>query len=340
MSSTTQPTNFQDLYTDLLNRIREQTGVTATTVQAKRYINIANQDIYVTGAEKLPWSERRSTITTHAQYTTGTLTATQGSQTITGSSTAWNTSNAFAVANMRAGGKIVISGGDEVYEVTAVASDTSATISPSYVGKTAAGASYYYFEDEYALATDFARPMDQRSFDTARTIVLLGRQDFRRMYPRNRIPTSQIRHAAILDLPFSGSTVPVRKIQFAPPPSDVQVIPYTYVTKYLAVSSAGVAAENLSGDTDEPILPLRYRHVLIFHGLYHWYRDRKDDARSQEAKGEYEQLRARMLGDMEIGGQKARVTTRARMYRANAKAPWRGTSRRFDVNGRFDHMED
>ena len=82
MSSTSQPTTFSDLYTDLLNRVREQTGITATTTQTKRYINIANQDIYVTGAEKLPWSERRSTITTHAQYTTGTLTATQGSVTL------------------------------------------------------------------------------------------------------------------------------------------------------------------------------------------------------------------------------------------------------------------
>jgi hypothetical protein len=340
VSSTSQLTDFSDLYTDLIARVREQSGSTAALTVAKRYINIANQDLYLQGAEKMAWAERRATITTHARYTTGTLTATRGSTALTGSGTAWNTTNSDGVANMRAGGRITISGQQEVYSVVSVGSDTAAVISPAFIGTTDSGLSYTYFEDEYALASDFSRPLDLRAFDSGRTIKLLGRQDFRRAYPRNRIPSSQVRHATLLDLPFSGSTVPVRKVQLAPPPSDVQLIPYDYITSNVAVSSAGAAQANLSADSDEPILPLRWRHLIVFHALYHWYRDRKDDPRSQEAKLEYEQLKERLLGDSEIGQQRPSIAPRAMIYRSRAKRPWRGGGRRsYDVDGSFDKME-
>lgn len=340
MSATSQLTTYSDLYTDLINRVRENTGTTAATTIAKRYINVANQDLYLQGAEKMPWAERRATITTHARYTTGTLTATRGSTTITGVGTAWNTLNSDGVANMRVNGRITIAGQQDVYRVTAVAGDTSATITPAYIGETESSLLYTYFEDEYALASDFSRPMDLRAFDSGRDIRLLGRQEFRRLYPRNRIPAVRVRHATILDLPFSGSTVPVRVVQFAPPPSDVQFIHYDYITSNVAMSTLGVGAANLSADADEPILPLRWRHLIVFHALYHWYRDRKDDPRSQEAKAEYEQLKDRLLGDNEVGQQKPTVTPRSAVYRSRAKRPWRGgRTNGFDTGG-FDTFEE
>lgn len=339
MSTTSQLTDFSDLYTDLINRVRENTGTTAATTIAKRYVNVANQDLYLQGAEKMPWAERRATITTHARYTTGTLTATRGSTTLTGSGTAWNTVNSDGVANMRAGGKITVAGQQDVYSVTVVGGDTTATITPAYIGDTESALSYSYFEDEYALATDFSRPLDLRAFDTGRDIRLLGRQEFRRLYPRNRIPSSRLRHAMLIDLPFAGSTTPVRKVVFAPPPSDVQMVHYDYVTSAVAVSALGVGASNLSADTDEPILPLRWRHLIVFHALYHWYRDRKDDPRSQEAKGEYEQLKERLVSDLEVGQQRPSIAPRASIYRNRAKRPWSGSGRRYDTNGEFDRME-
>lgn len=339
MSDTSQLTTFNDLYTDLINRVRENTGTTAATTIAKRYINVANQDIYLQGADKMPWVERRATIATHERYTTGTVTATRGSTALTGSGTLWNTNNADGVPNMRAGGRITFSGTQDVYAVTAVGSDTAATISPAFIGATESDLAYTYFEDEYALASDFARPLDLRTFDSGRTIKLIGRQDFRRLYPRNRIPSTRPRHATLLDLPFAGSSAPVRKVQFAPPPSNVQIVHYDYVTTLVAVSALGVAAVNLSADTDEPILPLRWRHLVVFHALYHWYRDRKDDPRSQEAKGEYEQLKERLLSDLEVGQQRPSIAPRAAIYRSRAKRPWSGSGRRYDTNGAFDRME-
>jgi hypothetical protein len=47
VSSTSQLTTFSDIYTDLQNRVRVTTSVTATETQAKRYINIALQDMHL-----------------------------------------------------------------------------------------------------------------------------------------------------------------------------------------------------------------------------------------------------------------------------------------------------
>ena len=340
MSATTQVTTWLDLYTDLQNRVRQKTGVTAREDQAKRYIDQANMEIYVGTSEKLPWARRRSTITTHPEYTTGTLTATVGSQVISGSGTAWNTDNDYGQKNVRVGGKIVIDGRREVYEISAVATDGLASISPSWIGATESSLTYRYFEDEYALASDFIRPYDVTSFDDEKEIRLIGVYDFDQRFPRNRVPSTKIHSATLIDLPFDGSTTPVRKIRFAPPPSQVRIIPYSYITSSIVVSSSGTAKASFTADTDEPIIPLRYRHIIVLRALRDWYRDQRDDVRSAEVDAEMRDLLGRIVGDQEIGQQRARLSVRTGAY-ARAARPYRSRgARRYDVNGRFDRLED
>lgn len=339
MAANTIVTTFSDLYGDLIDRVREATGVTATQTIAKRFINTALHDMHIGFAEKVPWAERRSILITQAPYTTGTVTISKGSTSLTGSGTAWNTNNSFAVANMRAGGKIVIAGTLEVYEIASVASDTGATLSSRYVGNDVTDGSYTYFEDEYSLASDFLRPVDTRSFDDNRNIEILSRTDFRRRFARNAV-TGPLVACCFQDAPFNGNTVPVRKIRVARPPDQSYSVPYSYITANLAVTSAGVAQTQLSADTDEPIVPLRYRPAIVLHALYNWYRDRKDDTRSQEAKAEYTDLMLRIGADQEVGAPRPRLQPRTGGYRARSRRPWGGaSSRRFDVNGAFDRVE-
>ena len=133
MAATEQPSTFSDLYTDLQNRTRTTLSVTATENRAKRYINIALHDLHVGFGEKLPWAEREAILVTQPEYTTGTLVATKGSTTITGTGTAWNTANDFSVNNMRAGGKIVIDGGPEVYTMSSVGGDTAGVLTSDWI---------------------------------------------------------------------------------------------------------------------------------------------------------------------------------------------------------------
>lgn len=342
MSSTTQLTTFSDLYTDLMNRTREETSKTATSSQAKRYINISLHDMHLGFAEKFPWAERQAVLLTHDDYSTGTVSIDVSSDrtAVTGSSTLWSTATDFGWDNARAGGKIVFAGENDVYKVETVGSDTSITLATQYVGSDDLdGASYVYFEDEYALASDYLRPIDQQQFSDGIPIELIGRTEFRRRFPRNNVVgTPQV--ATIVDKPFSSSTTPVRKIRLFHPPDDVYNIPYSYVTSNLAVESDGTAATQLSNDTDEPIVPLRYRHAIVFHALYHWYRDKKNDTRAQEAKAEYTDIMLRITADTEIGGRRPQIRPKLSPYARRAHRPWSSGTGRYDINNRFDRLED
>src|SRR3990167_9221954 len=154
MSATTTYTTFTDLFTALQVAVRTTTAVTATENIAKRLINVALHDMHIGTDYRFPWAERSAVLRTRAEYTTGTLTATKGSTTITGSSTTWNTNDDFSVANMRANGKIRIAGGLDPYTISSVASDTSATLTSAFVETTTSDATYVYYEDEYDFATD------------------------------------------------------------------------------------------------------------------------------------------------------------------------------------------
>lgn len=337
MSATTQLTDFSDLYTDLQNRVREQTGVTATENQAKRYINIGLMDMHIGNGERFPWAERSAKIVTQNDYSTGTVSISQGSTTLTGSSTAWNTANAFSVNNTRAGGKLVLNSGTEVYQVSSVDSDTQITLDSAFTQSDLSGDSYLYFEDEYALAADFLRPLDMRFFDQNQTIELIGRTEFRRRYVRNHTVGKPIA-ATIVDRDFSSNTTPVRKVMFHKPPDDFYTIPYSYVTSYLAVTSGGSEQTQLSSDTDEPIVPLQYRHAIVFHALYHWYRDKKDDTRGREVKDEYTDLMLRIMNDHEIGHSRPQVRPRLGSYARAAKRPYSGRNSKYVAGTRFDEF--
>lgn len=340
MSTTTQLTTYSDLYTDLQNRTRVTTGVTATENQAKRYINIALQDIHLAFDYKLPWAERRAVLRTHAPYSTGTVSIPVGSTALTGGSTLWNTANAYSENNMRVGGKVRLSGGADLYTVTTVTNDTAAVLGSKYVGSAdLSGAEYIYFEDEYALASDFLRPVDMQSFTDDHSIPLIGRNEWRRRYPRPNV-SGRPKAAAILDLSFNGSATPVRKVVLYPYPDQVYLLPYTYISNAIAVTALGVEGTALSGDTDQPTMPLRYRHAIVFHALYHWYRDKRDDARSQEAKAEYTEIMQRIVNDQDIGTHvQASIQPRMGMYTRHAYQPYskRG-GRRMDLNGEFDRL--
>lgn len=328
MSSTSQITTFADMVTDLQNRFRVTTGVTATETIVKRYLNIALHDMHLGFEYKLPWAERRATLRTQDDYSTGTITATRGSTTITGSGTAWDTNNDFTVKNMRANGRIVINGSSTVYTISAVGGDTSATLATAFTEETVSDGTYVYFEDEYDLASDFLRPVDVQHFSEETSIDLMPRTEFRRRFPSNSIPGRGPYVATILDFAPSGNTTPIRRVKFAPPPNDYRLIPYAYITSHLAVSSAGTGQTSLSADADEPIVPLRYRHAIILHACYNWYRDRKDDSRSQEVKAEYTDIMTRIALDQEIGSPRPQLRPRVSGYVRSARRPWGGGAAR------------
>jgi len=114
------------------------------------------------------------------------------------------------------------------------------------------------------------------------------------------------------------------------------IIPYSYITTSLAVSTTGTEAVSMSADSDEPALPNHYRGALVEFAIWKWYRDKKDDARSEQAKADYQDAVNRIVGDQRIGANtNAQVQPRSGLY--NSRSVYSGGSgRRFSTNNSFD----
>ena len=332
-----QVTTFADLYTSLSNRVRIQTGVSATENQAKAMINTALYDMHIGNGEKFPWAERKSTLQAMTPYSTGTIAITKGSTSLVGTGTLWDTAHSFGANNTRTTGKITINGTSNVYTIASVDSDTGITLNERYQDDTETAGSYVYYEDEYDLATDFLRPLDLQFFDTNSSISLINRREFRERNARNKTP-GKIMYATIIDKDFIGSVTPVRRVMFHNPPDDYNLVVYNYVTAYLAVTAAGTGQAQLINDTDEPIVPIRYRHAIVLHALYHWYRDKKNDSRSQEAKAEYAEMILRMTADAEIGSNRPQLAPRLGGYTRSAQSPYSRRGRKHSVGSAFDEI--
>ena len=83
-----------------------------------------------------------------AQYKTGTVSVTNGSQTVTGSGTTWST-------NITVGDIFTVVGDSVWYSVGSVDSDTQITLSSNYAGTTSSGSSYTISRD---FTTNFGWP--------------------------------------------------------------------------------------------------------------------------------------------------------------------------------------
>jgi len=340
MSATTAPETFSDLYTDLLNRAREDTSLTATINQAKRYINIALLDMHVGFAEKVPWAEREAVLITHPSYTTGENVMSEGSGTLFNLTGTFSTSDGYH-NNVRVGGRMQMAGTKDIYTLTSVNSNTAAVVTPSWIGSGTTSNEYVYFEDEYDLASDFLRPVDIQFFDAGRTIALIGRRDFKMYYPRNDI-LGRPRAGTMIDGSSwdSSSVSPTRRIRFNPAPNARWMIPYSYITANLVTNSGATAAQTeFSADGDIPIVPKRVRMAIVLKALHLWYRDKKDDVRSAEAGGEYVDFMTRVVSDVETGAQNPKLHPRLGPYSRSARRPW-SRGGRYDVSGRFDYLED
>lgn len=146
------------------------------------------------------WVRGESGIITTAGYSTGTVDVTISSATITGNSTAWNTSSnllARDVFNVSDGG---------FYRVTAIATDTSATITPAYSAATASAASYTTYRDQYALPSDLIRLISIREVDSERELEILSRTQWAQIW-EGAYETGRPAYAFLCDAGDSVSSV-------------------------------------------------------------------------------------------------------------------------------------
>lgn len=343
MAAISAPATLSEFQDDFQESLKEATGVVALDTLVGRYLNKGLHDMH---RERWWWAERRANLLLHDDYTTGTVSVALATRTtVTGVGTLWNTAvTGMGFNNARAGGKMTFAGSNEVYTVSSVTNDTEIVLADRFIGDAALTAvTYRYFEDEYVLASDFDPELglvDARHFDERRTIQLKGAQEFYLQFPRNS-QVGRPKYATIVELGPSGSVALRPRVIFAPPPDQQEIIPYRYYTINLAVSSAGVGAENLSATTDEPIVPLRWRHGIVLKAMELWVRERERNP--ELATGIGQEYAALMLRARQAHSQtedRPRFMPRD-LYNRRARRPWgwRATGR-YSTDDRFDRIED
>jgi hypothetical protein len=339
MAVTEQFSTFNDLYIGVLNAVRAQTSQASTTSQAQRAVNIALQDMHLGTDYQFYWAEREAQLLLNPPYSTGTVAITQSDGTVTGTDTLWDTNNIQGVANVRLGSKITFGGSEVVYRVSSTPTTTSLTITPNYIGTTLTAGTYLAFDDEYELPSDYLRPVDARFFDDNRELELVDRRQLRRRRPRNST-TGRPQVATQIELGPSGSTAMRPRLVISPPADNAYIIPYNYITNQLVVAADGTLKTNFTLDTDEPIVPLRYRHAIYYYALKIFY-EHKDDVRRQEAQADYDALMRRTLSDVNVGDRRVRIEPQVSHYTQRAEYPYgyAGRGRAWDTQGAFDRME-
>lgn len=140
-------------FADIQAQVVAITNVQQQTDLVKKSINIALNRI----AEYFEWPfymVNTGVISTIAPYTTGTVTATNGSAIIIGVGTAWTSA--------MTGRKIRVGNGQPYYRIKSIDSTTALTLTALFQDNTATATTYTIYKDEYRLAQDV---------DTYKTIV-------------------------------------------------------------------------------------------------------------------------------------------------------------------------
>lgn len=344
MAAGDAPATLSELRTDFLEKAKEVTGVTAINTIVNRFLNQANHDIHL---ERWPWAERRTTIRTFDPYTTGTvdvaITNLTTRRTVTGTTTAWATTNSFGDTNAQVGMKMTLGATGVVHLISTVDSGTQITLESAtpYMGDSALDDSgYAIYQDEYSLPSDFDDVVDARFFDEDRKIQIIGAQDFYLRYARNSVRQAPV-VATLIELGPSGSVSLRRRVVFGPAPDKQYIVPYRYYTTNLAVSSTGVGAANLSADADQPIIPLRWRQGLVYKALQLWHLSRQKNSEMATFWGsEYATLMLRARASRSSADDRPIIRPRIGGYMAHARRPWTTPSQRLTTGSRWDSLQE
>lgn len=292
---------FLDIQDAILRRGKiEDTTDNRTAI--KEYINTKYQQ--VCREEFYRWSGVTAPILLRGKYTTGTITATNGSDEITGASTVWS-ENSHRLLKMR------ISGCNTVFKILRVGSSTTITLDQPFIGTTASLLSYIIYKDEYGLFPDFQgirkvripgissrfqpKPTGIENIDQMR-----DRSPFREGLPMfytvfgNAVYTEKTWATFNIDTDYWEDTLDTQ-----PRNQALTVWPGIMTTDKPALVRYTKIPYALGSDSEEPIIPYWDRSVLVWGVLSDRFLTNRDIPTRNEWKKEYEMAKKKMAGDIE-----------------------------------------
>ena len=294
-----------EILDDILFRAGEKTdGTSDYEAQGLIYMNRAYRAIYMGGMEFSKkfhedwyWNKvvRTGSGALDAVIKTGTVTATRASTAITFSS-----APAVSVADRR----FLVDGDEDIYTVSAhTAGAAAATLLTAYTGTTGAGKTFRVMRHAYALISGITKIASPIFFyqDGGRECLFVDFDSIRRFW------------ASGADL----SGVPER-FCYGETESEIYFDRYgsdTENEKMLFEYSANERPADLANDSNEPIVPRQWRHIISDMALFFIYAD-KDDSRgrivAEEAQAGLEAMKIENRAMMEQAGEVGHIYPRGR----------------------------
>lgn len=269
-------------FLEMRQRVAEALGVSETdtttdanaTIQAKIKAWINARYTYVCGIRDWNWLLKDTIIQTAAQITTGTVTATLASTTITFSN---------APAPSVAGWFIQFSDSSDWYEIsTHTAGQTGAVLANAYLGTTSSTLTYTLRKVYYVMPTDTGTIMDMRQMRQKSKLKWVSLRNIDSVVPdRNRVDQPQ--YYTTVGLDSSGQI----RVEFFPVASTTMNINVRYYK---------VVAE-MTSDSEKAIIPKQFHEYLVWDTLgtygYNWL----DDTRISMAKAEANRVLEEMISN-------------------------------------------
>lgn len=315
-------TYTSDIIADALFRAGEPTdGTSDFAAEALTYLNSVYMQICRGGSELVPecredwaWLRKSSpgVLILQPPITTGTVTATLGSSSITFSTVPTNyTGSNLSVAKWF----LRVDGNPDIFKIaTHTSGTTSAILDSVYTGVSGSGQGYTLFLTDYDLATDLLRPVaPMRSY---RNSGWNSRDDYK-IYAADLDAMEEQWPLALIEIGIPDyfamigeTTTGTKRVRFnrcgGPTSTTAYRIEYEYLFRPTALTSPGTS--------EEPVLPLEWRHLLADFTLAYLF-GIKNDERVAAVSG------AAKAGLMGMAGENRykTVTATRNMFRVKAR---------------------
>lgn len=301
-------------FRDIIDAVREQLGVQSTdtvaTNKIKRLINMVYLD-EVVPFKRWKWLQKETSVMHDVYYTDNTNYAT-----VTNDSTTVTLNNApnSSLGSFK-GYKFAVDGFPEIYEVTShTAGSTAVTINTGYLGITSATAAFKIWRDKVNLPVDCKETIDVWHARHSSKMKGVGTQELRTIInedPKREGYPSYFTQTDFFDpSPGDAETEADRYRQLQIYPA-ITLNPVTIHVKYVEEVDA------LDADTDEPVMPIGDRAVLVYGTLMHaWTVVGRDPEMASLEAQKYNAKLSRMAGEIEEGFDQPTIGGKARYLNA------------------------
>ena len=269
---------FTDLQNEVFDHAALDSGQSNMVTRVQRWINYTVQDI----VSRWPWPfmESSERVVTVPDYTTGTVSINTGSTAVTGSGTAFTTTQGSGQYYIQ------FAGTNDWYQVTSRGSGTSLTIGTAYQPTANAVSVKYILRNFYiSLSSSCDRIVSIVNWNTPLKLIEINMRTVNDLNPN---PQSTNTSYGFLGWGYDSS-------------GNIQIIPYPFPTdaRLFELKTLKRPVDMVSG-TDVPSIPNKYAQVIAWGALViaFGYKKQADIAQLWNAK--YEARIAQMKGEYRL----------------------------------------